>query len=149
MQLSSYSYFFSEDFIFGYFCRSSLITPMRSLTVLVAISALPPWTEGTKSSNHLHCTRREGSMDHLGRSSVHILLLPLRKGRWCVFHWRCGLYLDAIGVHMQHWLGERKPAGKSILTKYFFKVTASLKEIQKELSLHIDLLIVNHPLFVI
>ncbi|XP_020257669.1 jacalin-related lectin 3 isoform X1 [Asparagus officinalis] len=42
------------------------------------------------------------------------------QGKVVGFHGRCGLYLDAIGVHMQHWLGERKQAGKSILSKYFF-----------------------------
>ncbi|KAF6163054.1 hypothetical protein GIB67_001382 [Kingdonia uniflora] len=34
------------------------------------------------------------------------------------FHDRSSLYLDAIGVHMQHWLGEQK-TGMSIMSKIF------------------------------
>ncbi|XP_068649280.1 jacalin-related lectin 3-like [Aristolochia californica] len=36
------------------------------------------------------------------------------QGKVVGFHGRCSLYLDAIGVHMQHWLGEGKPAMKKI-----------------------------------
>lgn len=40
------------------------------------------------------------------------------EGKVVGFHGRSGLYLDAIGVHMQHWLGERR-ATKSIMSKLF------------------------------
>ncbi|XP_038990479.1 jacalin-related lectin 3 isoform X1 [Phoenix dactylifera] len=42
------------------------------------------------------------------------------KGKVVGFHGRSALYLDAIGVHMQHWLGEKSSATKSLLSKYFF-----------------------------
>ncbi|KAG9459248.1 hypothetical protein H6P81_003756 [Aristolochia fimbriata] len=40
------------------------------------------------------------------------------QGKVVGFHGRCGLYLDAIGVHMQHWLGEGKPV-KTKISKFF------------------------------
>lgn len=42
------------------------------------------------------------------------------EGKVVGFHGRSGSYLDAIGVHMQHWLGEKKTTTKSIFSKYFF-----------------------------
>ncbi|XP_029123290.1 jacalin-related lectin 3 isoform X2 [Elaeis guineensis] len=42
------------------------------------------------------------------------------EGKVVGFHGRSALYLDAIGVHMQHWLGEKSSATKSLLSKYFF-----------------------------
>ncbi|KAL5713358.1 Jacalin-related lectin 3 [Ranunculus cassubicifolius] len=40
------------------------------------------------------------------------------EGKVVGFHGKSSLYLDAIGVHMQHWLGERRPS-KSIFNKIF------------------------------
>ncbi|KAK6938882.1 Jacalin-like lectin domain [Dillenia turbinata] len=40
------------------------------------------------------------------------------EGKVVGFHGRSSLYLDAIGVHMQHWLGNHRPL-KSSLLKYF------------------------------
>lgn len=42
------------------------------------------------------------------------------EGKVVGFHGRCGLYLDAIGVHMQHWLGERKSTSIFSISKYLF-----------------------------
>lgn len=42
------------------------------------------------------------------------------EGKVVGFHGRSALYLDAIGVHMQHWLGENQSSTKSLLAKYFF-----------------------------
>ncbi|XP_018821063.2 jacalin-related lectin 3 isoform X1 [Juglans regia] len=39
------------------------------------------------------------------------------EGKVVGFHGRSSSYLDAIGVHMQHWLGSQKPTGKSSLFK--------------------------------
>ncbi|ERN01274.1 jacalin-related lectin 3 isoform X1 [Amborella trichopoda] len=42
------------------------------------------------------------------------------EGKVVGFHGRSGSYLYAIGVHMQHWLGERTvPKSSSLLSKYF------------------------------
>lgn len=41
------------------------------------------------------------------------------EGKVVGFHGRCGMYLDAIGVHMQHWLGDRR-SSKSIFSKFLF-----------------------------
>ncbi|XP_068652596.1 jacalin-related lectin 3 isoform X2 [Aristolochia californica] len=40
------------------------------------------------------------------------------QGKVVGFHGRCSLYLDAIGVHMQHWLGEGKTT-KTRISKFF------------------------------
>lgn len=42
------------------------------------------------------------------------------EGKVVGFHGRSGQHLDAIGVHMQHWLGDRSPAPKYVLSKYLF-----------------------------
>ncbi|OVA08713.1 Mannose-binding lectin [Macleaya cordata] len=43
------------------------------------------------------------------------------EGKVVGFHGRSSLYLDAIGCHMQHWLGhDRRPVAKSVLSKIFY-----------------------------
>uniref|UniRef100_A0ACD5U141 Uncharacterized protein n=1 Tax=Avena sativa TaxID=4498 RepID=A0ACD5U141_AVESA len=42
------------------------------------------------------------------------------EGKVVGFHGRSGQHLDAIGVHMQHWLGDRRAAPKYVLSKYLF-----------------------------
>ncbi|EEE64302.1 hypothetical protein OsJ_19139 [Oryza sativa Japonica Group] len=42
------------------------------------------------------------------------------EGKVVGFHGRSGQHLDAIGVHMQHWMGDRRPAPKYVLSKYLF-----------------------------
>ncbi|RCV17022.1 hypothetical protein SETIT_3G185500v2 [Setaria italica] len=44
----------------------------------------------------------------------------MTEGKVVGFHGRSGQHLDAIGVHMQHWLGDRRPAPKYVLSKYLF-----------------------------
>ncbi|CAN6341465.1 unnamed protein product [Urochloa humidicola] len=44
----------------------------------------------------------------------------MTEGKVVGFHGRSGQHLDAIGVHMQHWLGDRRPAPKYMLSKYLF-----------------------------
>lgn len=66
----------------------------------------------------LHSTR--GKYGPFGEELGTYFTSATTEGKVVGFHGRSGLYLDAIGVHMQHWLGETKPAGKSMLSKYFF-----------------------------
>ena len=40
------------------------------------------------------------------------------EGKAVGFHGRSSSYLDAIGVHMQHWLGNQRPAKSSIFKKF-------------------------------
>lgn len=40
------------------------------------------------------------------------------EGKVVGFHGRSSLYLDAIGVHMQHWLGHQKPVKSSLLRMF-------------------------------
>jgi hypothetical protein len=46
------------------------------------------------------------------------------EGKVVGFHGRSSLYLDAIGVHMQHWLGDVKTASASnskyYISRYLF-----------------------------
>ncbi|KAF2952565.1 jacalin-related lectin 3 [Oryza sativa Japonica Group] len=41
------------------------------------------------------------------------------EGKVVGFHGRSGLYLDAIGVHMQHWLGDRNRTAAPSSNKYY------------------------------
>ncbi|KAL0391939.1 UNVERIFIED_CONTAM: Jacalin-related lectin 3 [Sesamum radiatum] len=41
------------------------------------------------------------------------------EGKVVGFHGRSSMYLDAIGVHMQHWLGNQKPSKPPSLMKIF------------------------------
>jgi hypothetical protein len=41
------------------------------------------------------------------------------KGKVVGFHGRSSLYLDAIGVHMQHWLGDMKTTTSASNSKYY------------------------------
>ncbi|MED6124672.1 hypothetical protein PIB30_061178 [Stylosanthes scabra] len=41
------------------------------------------------------------------------------EGKVVGFHGKSSIYLDAIGVHMQHWLGSHKPSKSSSLFKLF------------------------------
>ncbi|XP_052166929.1 jacalin-related lectin 3 [Oryza glaberrima] len=41
------------------------------------------------------------------------------EGKVVGFHGRSGLYLDAIGVHMQHWLGDRNRTAAPNSNKYY------------------------------
>lgn len=66
----------------------------------------------------LHTTR--GKYGPFGEELGTYFTSATTEGKVVGFHGRSALYVDAIGVHMQHWLGERKPAGKSMLSKYFF-----------------------------
>ena len=42
------------------------------------------------------------------------------EGKVVGFHGRSGQHLDAIGVHMQHWQGDRRAGPKYVLSKYLF-----------------------------
>ncbi|KAI3959091.1 hypothetical protein MKX01_023767 [Papaver californicum] len=45
----------------------------------------------------------------------------ITEGKVVGLHGRSSLYLDAIGIHMQHWLGhERRPPKSSVLSKFFY-----------------------------
>lgn len=39
-------------------------------------------------------------------------------GKIVGFHGKSGVYLDAIGVHMQHWLGNEQKSSRSRITKF-------------------------------
>lgn len=41
------------------------------------------------------------------------------EGKVVGLHGRSSMYLDAIGVHMQHWLGNQKPKQSSSIMKLF------------------------------
>ncbi|KAG6483298.1 jacalin-related lectin 3-like [Zingiber officinale] len=85
----------------GYYCTNSYdgsIKVVKSLT--------------------FHSTR--GKYGPFGEEVGTYFTTNATEGKVVGFHGRSGLYLDAIGVHMQHWLGEKKPASKSMFSKYFF-----------------------------
>ncbi|KAI3432051.1 uncharacterized protein J3R85_007720 [Psidium guajava] len=41
------------------------------------------------------------------------------EGKVVGFHGRSSLYLDAIGVHMQHWLGHHRPVKSSLMRMFY------------------------------
>lgn len=40
------------------------------------------------------------------------------EGKVVGFHGRSSLYLDAIGIHMQHWLGNQKTTKSSLFKRF-------------------------------
>lgn len=40
------------------------------------------------------------------------------EGKAVGFHGRSSLYLDAIGIHMQHWLGNQKTTKSSLFRRF-------------------------------
>ncbi|KAJ4962383.1 hypothetical protein NE237_022322 [Protea cynaroides] len=63
-----------------------------------------------------HSTR--GNYGPYGEETGTFFTSTKTEGKVVGFHGRSGLYLDAIGVHMQHWLGDRR-SSKSSLFKMF------------------------------
>lgn len=47
------------------------------------------------------------------------------EGKVVGFHGRSSLYLDAIGVHMQHWLGHQKPVKSSLLRMFHWSTVSN------------------------
>ncbi|XP_057766040.1 jacalin-related lectin 3 [Salvia miltiorrhiza] len=64
-----------------------------------------------------HTSRRK--YGPFGEESGTYFASGTTEGKVVGFHGRSSTYLDAIGVHMQHWLGNRKSSKPSSLIKYF------------------------------
>ncbi|XP_043713347.1 jacalin-related lectin 3 [Telopea speciosissima] len=64
-----------------------------------------------------HTTR--GSYGPYGEEIGTYFTSTKTEGKVVGFHGRSGLYLDAIGVHMQHWLGDDRRSVRSSLFKMF------------------------------
>ncbi|KAG6704978.1 hypothetical protein I3842_07G158700 [Carya illinoinensis] len=80
---------------YGYISRDERPKVVRSLTLYTSRGRYGPY--GEEVGTYFTSTKTEGKV--VG------------------FHGRSSYYLDAIGVHMQHWLGSQKPAAKSSLFK--------------------------------
>ena len=59
-----------------------------------------------------------GKFGPFGEEIGHFFTSTTTEGKVVGFHGRSSLYLDAIGVHMQHWLGGQR-ASKSSMFKLF------------------------------
>ncbi|TMW82310.1 hypothetical protein EJD97_006283 [Solanum chilense] len=63
-----------------------------------------------------HTTRRK--FGPFGEELGTYFTSSTTEGKVVGFHGRCGMYVDAIGVHMQHWLGNQRTS-KNPLMKMF------------------------------
>ncbi|XP_059636411.1 jacalin-related lectin 3 isoform X2 [Cornus florida] len=75
--------------------------------------------EGTKVIKSLtfHTSRRK--FGPYGEEIGIFFTSVTTEGKVVGFHGRSGMYLDAIGVHMQHWLGNQRQLRPSSLRKFF------------------------------
>lgn len=64
----------------------------------------------------LHTSR--GKFGPFGEEIGTFFTSTITEGKVVGFHGRSSLYLDAIGVHMQHWLGSQR-SSKSSMFKLF------------------------------
>ncbi|KAL3505336.1 hypothetical protein ACH5RR_035177 [Cinchona calisaya] len=65
-----------------------------------------------------HTTRRK--CGPFGEELGNYFSSTTTEGKVVGFHGRSGMYLDAVGVHMQHWLGNQRSPRTSSLTKIFY-----------------------------
>lgn len=76
--------------------------------------------QGTKVIKSLtfHTSRRK--FGPFGEELGNFFTSTTTQGKVVGFHGRSGMYLDAIGVHMQHWLGNKRSSKPSSLKKMFY-----------------------------
>ncbi|KAL5999504.1 hypothetical protein ACLOJK_037789 [Asimina triloba] len=74
--------------------------------------------EGHKVIKSLTFYTTRGKYGPYGEEIGTFFTSATTQGKVVGFHGRSGSYLDAIGVHMQHWLGERRPA-RLLISKFF------------------------------
>ncbi|KAL6610464.1 hypothetical protein ACP70R_040433 [Stipagrostis hirtigluma subsp. patula] len=76
--------------------------------------------EGPRVLRSLTFISNRGKYGPFGDEAGAFFSSATTEGKVVGFHGRSGQHLDAIGVHMQHWLGDRRPAPKYVLSKYLF-----------------------------
>ncbi|GJM89016.1 hypothetical protein PR202_ga05611 [Eleusine coracana subsp. coracana] len=76
--------------------------------------------EGPRVLKSLTFITNRGKYGPFGDEAGAFFSSATTEGKVVGFHGRSGQHLDAIGVHMQHWLGDRRPATKFMLSKYLF-----------------------------
>ncbi|XP_058110546.1 jacalin-related lectin 3-like isoform X2 [Magnolia sinica] len=74
--------------------------------------------EGHKVIRSLTFFTSRGKYGPYGEDIGTFFTSTITEGKVVGFHGRSGLYLDAIGVHMQHWLGSEKRPSKSLISKF-------------------------------
>eukprot|EP01018_Ginkgo_biloba_P020972 Gb_08638 [translate_table: standard] len=88
--------------------------------VLTCISGFycPIRDGGRKVIRSITLYSSRGKYGPLGEELGKFFTSATTGGKIVGFHGKSGAYLDAIGVHMQHWLGDQK-SSKTRLTKFF------------------------------
>ena len=119
MQLFSYLYFYQRLYLW-IFLQIKFDYPNEVVNCISGYISPVTLDGRNKVVKSLTVHTSRGKYGPFGEELGAYFTSTTTEGKVVGFHGRSGLYLDAIGVHMQHWLGERKPAGKSILSKYFF-----------------------------
>ncbi|XP_073005141.1 jacalin-related lectin 3 isoform X1 [Typha latifolia] len=76
--------------------------------------------EGSKVLKSLTFFTNRGKYGPYGEESGTYFTSATTEGKVVGFHGRSGMFLDAIGVHMQHWLGDQKKTTKYMFSKYLF-----------------------------
>lgn len=70
--------------------------------------------EKTKVIRSLTFYTSRGKYGPFGEEKGTYFTSPKTDGKVVGFHGRSSMYLDAIGVHMQHWLGSNKTSKHSL-----------------------------------
>lgn len=101
------------------FVQVKLDCPNEVLTCISGYYGPIKKEQGSKVIHSLtfHTSRRK--YGPFGEESGTYFSSGTTEGKVVGFHGRSSKYLDAIGVHMQHWLGNRKSPKASSLMKYF------------------------------
>ncbi|XP_031404336.1 jacalin-related lectin 3 isoform X2 [Punica granatum] len=88
--------------------RIKLEYPNEVLTCISGYYAPICKEEGPKVIRSLTFYTSRGKFGPFGEEVGNFFTSTTTEGKVVGFHGRSGLYLDAIGVHMQHWLGNQK-----------------------------------------
>lgn len=75
--------------------------------------------EGVKVIKSLTFVTSRGKCGPFGEEIGTFFSSATTEGKVVGFHGRSGMYLDAVGVHMQHWLGNQRAIKHSSLLKIF------------------------------
>lgn len=99
--------------------RIKLDYPHEVLTCISGYYGSLQKDQGTKVIKSLtfHTSRRK--FGPFGEELGNFFTSTTTEGKVVGFHGRSGMYLDAIGVHMQHWLGNKRSSKPSSLMKIF------------------------------
>lgn len=98
--------------------RIKLEYPHESLTCISGYYGTVPKDDHSKVIRSLTFYTSRGKYGPFGEEIGTFFTSTTTEGKVVGFHGRSGSYLDAIGIHMQHWLGSHKQAKSSFFNMF-------------------------------